>query len=339
MKRFLLLFILFCGGRICAQDEPLLKPGRIIFYNVENLFDTVKDPVKHDEEFLPNAKTKWDTKKYQVKLDHISKVIAALLDSIQPIAIGLAEVENRKVLEDLIAQPALQKFNLGIIHHDSPDERGIDVALLYNKDLIQEVFDAFLKVEFSFDTADKTRDIVYFKGYMTEQFPVYFFVNHWPSRRVANGDSEKKRITAAMVLKAKIDDIYKGEPLARIVIMGDFNDNPNDKSLEYLLSGKYKYPLNQSLVNLMKLPQSRYEFTLKYHEQKDVFDQLIVSKNLLTSDNPYFVRNSAAYIFKPLWIMYDDPKYGLVPSRTYLGTYWVGGYSDHLPVYMDICFH
>ena len=339
MKRFLFLFLLFFVGRACAQEETLLKPGRIIFYNVENLFDTVKDPVKHDEEFLPTAKSKWDTKKYQVKLEHISKVIASMLDSIQPIAIGLSEIENRRVVEDLIAQPALQKFNLGIIHHESPDERGIDVALLYNKDVIEEVFDAYLRVEFSFDTADKTRDIIYFKGYMTEQFPIYFFVNHWTSRRAENGNSEKKRITEAMLLKAKIEDIYKGEPFARIVVMGDFNDNPDNKSVEYLCSGNYKYPLSQNLVNLMKLPQSRHEFTLKYHEQNDVFDQLIVSKNLLTSENPYYVKGSAAHIFKPLWILYDNPKYGLVPSRTYLGNFWVGGYSDHLPVYMDISFH
>ena len=339
MKRFLIIPLLFLCARLCAQEESLLKPGRIIFYNVENLFDTIKDPVKHDEEFLPTAKSKWDTKKYQLKLEHISKVIAAVLDSIQPIAIGLSEVENRQVVEDFIAQPALQNFNLGIVHHESPDERGIDVALLYNKDVIEEVFDAFLKVEFAFDTADKTRDIIYFKGYMTEQFPVYFFVNHWPSRRAANGDSEKKRITAAMALKAKIEDIYRGEPFARIVVMGDLNDNPDNKSVEYLCSGKYKYPLSQNLVNLMRLPQSRHEFTLKYHDQNDVFDQLIVSKNLLSSENPYYVNNSAAHIFKPLWIMHDDAKYGLVPSRTYLGNFWVGGYSDHLPVYMDICFH
>ena len=335
----MLLLVLIFSASVYAQDEPLLKPGRIAFYNVENLFDTIKDPVKHDEDFLPKSKAKWDTKKYQLKLEHISKVIASLFDSIQPIAIGLSEVENKKVLEDLIAQPALQKFNLGIIHHESPDERGIDVALLYNKDVIEEVFDAFLKVEFTFDPDDRTRDIIYFKGYMTEQFPVYFFVNHWPSRRTANGDSEKKRITAAMVLKSKIEDIYRGEPFARIVCMGDFNDNPDDKSLEYLVSGKYKYPLSQNLVNLMRLPQSRHEFTVKYHEQNNVFDQIIVSKNLLTSDNPYYISNSAAHIYKPLWLLHEDAKYGFIPHRTYLGDFWVGGYSDHLPVYIDINFH
>ena len=276
-KAFTLLAVLLCFSAF-AQKETLLKPGRIIFYNVENLFDTVDDPETKDEEFLPKSKLQWNTEKYQNKLTNISKVLGSMLDTIQPIMIGLAEVENKKVLEDLIAQPALKKFNLGIIHHDSPDERGIDVALLYNKDVIQEVFDAFLKVEFPFDTADKTRDIVYFQGYVTEEFPLYFFVNHWPSRRKENGDSEKKRITAAMILKAKIDDIYKGDPFARIILMGDINDNPEDKSVQYLSSGKNRYPLNQDMVDLMRLLQARGEFTMRYQDQTDIFDQFIVSK-------------------------------------------------------------
>lgn len=339
MKKLLSAIFLFACLYTQAQKETLLKPGRIVFYNTENLFDTINDPETKDEDFLPASKNQWNTKKYTVKLEHISKVLGSIFDSIQPIAIGLAEVENKKVLEDLVAQPALQKYNLGIIHHDSPDERGIDVALLYNKDFIEPVFDAFLRVTYSFDSADKTRDILYFKGYMTEEFPCYFFVNHWPSRRAANGDSEKKRVTAAMVLKAKIDDIYKGEPYARIIIMGDFNDNPDNKSVTYLCSGKHKYPLNQDLVDLMQLQQQRGQFTMKYQDEPDVFDQFIVSKNLLTSGNSYYIKNSAAHIYNPSWIMYEHPKYGLVPDRTYVGNKWVGGYSDHLPIYMDINFY
>jgi predicted extracellular nuclease len=323
---------------IQLHSQPLIKPGRVIFYNTENLFDTINDPETKDEEFLPSSVNQWNTKKYQTKLEHVSKVLGAMLDSIQPIAIGLAEVENKKVLEDLIAQPALKKFNLGIIHHDSPDERGIDVALLYNKDLVQEVFDAFLKVEFTFDETDKTRDIVYFKGFMTEEFPVYFFVNHWPSRRDKElGD--KKRITAAMALKAKIDDIYKGEPFARIIVMGDFNDNPENKSLEYLCSGKRKYPAHQDLVNLMKRLRANNEFSLKYKDENDLFDELIVSKNLLQPENTYYIPDSKAHLFKPDWLLFKHPTYGLIPNRTYASGKWVGGYSDHLPIYLDIAFH
>lgn len=121
--------------------------------------------------------------------------------------------------------------------------------------------------------------------------------------------------------------------------MGDFNDNPTDKSMMYLCSGNYKYPLKQDMVNLMRLPESRHEYTLKYKGENDVFDQFIVSKNLLTSESEYFVKNSAAQIFKPRWLLYDTPQYGLEPKRTFEGFKWIGGYSDHLPVYMDICFH
>ncbi len=340
MKVYLFVcLICLCLAVSAQKEEPLLKPGRIIFYNAENLFDTIDDPETKDEEFLPQSKSNWNTEKYKLKLKHISEAIGAMLDTIQPIVIGLSEVENRRVLEDLIEQPALKKFNLGIVHHDSPDIRGIDCALLYNRDVIDEVFDAFLPVKFSWDSTLKTRDITYFKGYMSEDFPVWIFVNHWPSRRAENVEGERMRLTAAAILKAKIENVYDGEPQARIVVMGDFNDNPDDKSITSLCTGKYDYAPNETLVDLMKPMQVKHEFTLRYRDENDVFDQFIVSKNMLGSANFYYVRNSAAHIFKPSWLLFDHPKYGLIPNRTYARGRWVGGYSDHLPVYMDICFH
>jgi hypothetical protein len=248
-------------------------------------------------------------------------------------------VENKKVIEDLIAQPALKKFNFGIVHHDSPGPHGLDVAFIYNKDVLQEVFDAFLRIEFPFDSADTTRDIVYFKGFMTEEFPVYFFINHWPSNGEEKTDAEKKRITVAMKLKAKIENIYLGEPAARIIIMGDFNDNPDSKSMQYLCSGKNKYPLKQDLINLMRLIQSRGEFTCKIQERSKVFDQIIVSKNLMTSDNSYYLCKSAAHVFMPNWLLTSHPEYGLIPFGSWNNGKLTGRYSRHLPVYTDLCFH
>ncbi len=333
MKLLPVIFLLLCFSA-GAQNETLLHPGRIVFYNVENLFDTVKDPENSDEAFLPKSPNQWNTQKYQTKLSHIAQTLAAMFDSIQPIVIGLAEVENRKVVEDLIAQPELKKFSLGIEHHDSPGPHGLDVALLYNKNVIEEVFSTFLPVKFSFDSTDTTRDILYFKGFMTEEFPVYFFINHWPSNQEEKLDGEKKRITVAMELKAKIENIYLGEPAARIVIMGDFNDNPDNKSVQYLCSGKNKYPQQQDLIDLMRLIQSRGEFTSKNQDNGSVHDQIIVSKNLMTSDNLYYVCGSSAHIFKPSWLLSGE-----VPFRTYKNGKWLGGYSNHLPIYMDICFH
>ena len=339
MKLFSVVFFLFLSSFIHAQAETMLKPGRIVFYNVENFFDTINDPETQDDEFTPESKIKWNTEKYELKLNHISKVIATLFDTIQPLVVGLSEVENRQVLEDLIAQPALKKFNFGIIHHDSPDERGIDVAFLYNKDIVANVFDAFLRINYPFDSTDKTRDILYFKGFVTEDTPVYFFVNHWPSRRKANGDSEKKRLYVSKILRDKIENIYIGEPHARIIAMGDFNDNPTDSSLEYLCSGTNPHPVEEDLVDLMTPLYVKKEFTLKYRSELDLFDQFIVSKNLLNRKNSYYVRNLRAYIFNPRWLLFNSPKYGMEPNRTYAYNHWVAGYSDHLPVYIDLKFY
>ena len=319
-----------------AQKQTITKPARVIFYNVENLFDTINDPETQDEEFLPASKNQWNTKKYQVKLNHLARVLSSLLDSVQPLAIGLSEIENKAVLEDLIVQPLLKKYNLGIVHHNSPDERGIDCALLYNKDILEEVFDAKLTVNFPFETKDKTRDIVYFKGYMTEEYSIYFFINHWPSRRGEPQESKPKRMVAAKVLKDKLENLYKGEPYARVVMMGDFNDNPTDSSMTFLTEPISK---TKKFVNLMAPLYKNGEFTLRYKDQRDIFDQFVVSENLLDKKSKYYIQNYKAAIYSPNWLLYNHAKQGLIPNRTYASGRWVGGYSDHLPVYFDLIFN
>lgn len=332
-----MLSLLVSFSALHAQTESLLKPARIIFYNVENLFDTINSPDTQDEDFLPDSKNKWNSKKYQVKLNHVARVLSSMLDTIQPLAIGLSEIENRQVLEDLIVQPAMKKFNLGIIHHDSPDERGIDCALLYNKDFIEEVFDATLPVNFIYQTKDKTRDILYFKGFMSEDYSIYFFINHWPSRRGEKEESERKRMFAAKTLKAKLENLYLGEPYARVVAMGDFNDNPSDTSLHFI-TAREKSSKAPQMVNLMKPLEEKGEFSLRYQDQHDVFDQLIVSDNLVNTKNRYFIRQGEAHIYSPAWLLFNHPKYGMIPNRTYANGKWIAGYSDHLPVYMDVVF-
>jgi len=336
VKKIVVLFFLFSAIVLHAQNESLLKPGRVIFYNVENLFDTINDPETQDEEFLPSSKNEWNTKKYQVKLNHVAKVFAAMLDTIQPLVIGMTEIENKNVLEDLIAQPALKKFNFGIIHHDSPDERGIDAAILYNKDVVESIFDATLKVDLG--NGDKTRDILYFKAQMSEEFPVWFFVNHWPSRR-GGGESEEKRKIAAKVMRSKIENIFLGEPFARIIVMGDFNDNPGDASVRLLSPQPEKKSKTLAMVNLMLPLADHKEFTLKYKDESDIFDQFIVSVNLLDPRHQYYIRKTEARIFTPSWLLFKHPKFGLIPNRTYANGKWVGGYSDHLPVYFDLLFN
>lgn len=333
MKNTLFLLLFLSCGILYSQNEPLIKPGRVVFYNVENLFDTINDPTTWDEEFLPDSKREWNTKKYEVKIRHIAKVLGSLFDTIQPLIIGLSEVENEKVLQDLVAQPELQKYNLGIVHHDSPDERGIDVALLYNPQVIGEVFNAFLRIDLG---EDKTRDIVYFKAYMDEGAPLWVFVNHWSSRWGGPEKTESKRLVEEKTLKAKIDDLYLGEPDSKVIIMGDFNDNPTNESMTALTTPQKN---RLTLINLMKPLYENGNFTLKYKDEKDIFDQFIVSQNLMNPKSEYYVRHQAAYIYSPNWLLFNHPKFGYIPNRTYVGTRWVGGYSDHLPVYFDLVFH
>jgi len=335
MKKILFLSFLFSSLSLFAQkDEPLLKPSRVIFYNVENLFDTIDDPAINDAEYLPSSKIEWNTKKYKTKLNHTAKVFATMLDTIQPMVIGMSEIENIKVLQDLIVQPALKKFNFGIVHHDSPDERGIDVAFLYNKDIVESIFDATLKVDLG--GGDKTRDILYFKASVSEEMNIWFFINHWPSRRRGAEESDDKRMIASKVLKSKIDNLLQDEPFARVIVMGDFNDNPSDASLKNLSPVADKKQKVQPLVNLMLPLQGKKEFTLKYKAESDIFDQFIVSLNLLDPKNQYYIRNSSASVFKPRWILYNHKTYGLIPNRTFTNGKWVNGYSDHLPVYFDL---
>lgn len=336
MKNLFFLYLLSSGFLSYSQDQPLSKPGRVIFYNLENLFDTINDPETKDDEFLPSGKNQWNTEKYQEKLTHISVTIRAMLDTIQPFIVGLCEVENKKVLEDLVAQPALRSLNLWIIHHDSPDERGIDVAFLYKPQAMKIAFDSFLSIQFPFDSTDNTRNIHYMKVYLNEGEPVWLFVNHWPSRSGGVEQTNAKRMYAARVLKDKIDNVLLGEPFAYIVVMGDLNDNPSDSSVCVLTNdtnSKRTY-----MVNLMKPLEEENAFTLKHRNQNCVFDQFIVSENLLKNDRALYIRNSSAHIFSPSFLLYEHEKYGAIPNRGYVNGNWVGGYSDHLPVYFDIMF-
>lgn len=335
MRKLLLIPILvtcLCTGAI-AQNA---KTARIIFYNTENLFDTIDDPHTEDEEFLPGAKAQWTGERYHIKLDHIAKVLAAMLERNQPLVIGLAEVENRQVVCDLIARPALKKFDLGVIEHDSPDPRGIDVGLVYNKKLIAIQDTAFLTVRLP-DLEKGTRDIVYVKGEVGGK-AMHFFVDHWPSRRDGPAVSQVRRYAAAMVLRNKINQIEHADPHAAIVVMGDLNDNPVDSSVSFILGAQalIEHPQTLALYDLMLRPYQEGQYSLKYKSENDVFDQFIVTGSLLDGVSTPQVTTREGHIFRQDWMLFKHPKYGEMPNRTYSGPIWHGGYSDHLPVYIDV---
>ena len=275
---FLFLCVLCLSLTGCTQDA---KSGSVIFYNTENLFDTIKDPKTDDAEFTPTGKTQWTSERYHTKLEHISRVLAAIAEKDAPIAIGLSEVENKKVSEDLAAEPSLRKYDLGVIEQDSPDPRGIDVALLYSKKLLTITGTEFLVVKLP-DLDRGTRDILYVKG-TVKGAEIHFFVNHWPSRRDGKETSQARRYAAAKVLRNRVDQITAADPRARIIIMGDLNDNPTDSSVTDILGAVEPIdPLPPGkLYDLMVKPYKDHKYTLKYHDENDVFDQMIVSESLI----------------------------------------------------------
>ncbi|GAB5398595.1 MAG: endonuclease [Aureisphaera sp.] len=298
------------------------------FYNLENLFDTVDDPETLDDDFTPESEKEWNEKRYQKKLKKMGRVISDIgFEDIgyPPALMGLAEMENARVLEDLINSKFLKKKGYDFVHFDSSDERGIDTALLYRKELF-EVIDSrtyTLYLTNEFGQRDYTRDILYVKGEL-EGETVHILVNHWPSRRKGTEETQHKRIEAAKRNREIVEEIYTENPDARIIIMGDFNDDPHSESMKTLVTG--------DLYNPMEVLLTKYEGTLKHRENWHLFDQIIISHNFLKGhENPFRFRKAS--IYNPEDIKEYKGKYKGLPFRTYAGKKYLGGYSDHFPVY------
>jgi predicted extracellular nuclease len=335
----LLVFLLLISQCSVAQSDFYLKDNffTIVSYNVENLFDTIDDPNKFDNEFLPDSASNWNSDKYWKKINDLSMVISSVNKYELPELVGLVEIENETVLKDLIKNKFLQAADYSFAHHDSPDERGIDVALLYRKDEFKYISDEIIPVNFAFEPETKTRDILYVKGKIGAGEILHVFVNHWSSRRDGQDLSEPKRIYTAKLLRAKVDSIQKSDKKAKIVIMGDFNDEPTNKSLsETLLATNKSHPKdNRELYNLMFDKHLLGIGTYNYRGNWNMLDNLIVSQALFNSPGKYEVSKDGGQIFHARWMMFDNVKTGdFTPNRTYSGTKYYGGVSDHFPVYM-----
>ena len=312
---------------------------RIMFYNVENLFDTINEPLKNDEDFLPNGNNRWNSFRFYNKLKNTYKVITAVGGWETPEIIGFCEIENRYVLEQLIKRTPLKSSNYEIVHYDSPDDRGIDVGLIYRPDKFNPIEQEPLNVSLENDTSFKTRDILYVKGIVFNKDTLHLFVNHWPSRRGGETDSEPKRIEAAKTARKKIDEILKVNTNANILLMGDFNDYPDNRSLNEILSAQEDIAIAQKndLINLMFEKLKNHEGSHKYQSHWGCLDQIIVSPLMLQSNNTLQVKNNKAFIYRNDFLLKEDTRWlGKKPFRTYEGFKYNGGFSDHLPVYVDI---
>jgi len=315
-----------------SGKKSLRREYTVVSYNVENLFDTVDDPKIPDEEFLPESVKKWDIEKYQKKLNDIAQVISEVNLKEMPEVVGLVEIENQQVLEDLVKTGKLGG-QYAIIHEESPDYRGIDAALIYRKDAFQEISHEVLPVNFPDDPEFKTRDILHVTGKMRNKI-VHLFVNHWPSRIGGDDKTEPKRVLAASVLKKKVDEIFASDPKARIIIMGDMNDEPASKSLKETL-GADSPNSGAPLVNLMMPDDMAGKGTYFYSGNWNMLDNLVVSEAVLKG-NRMQVEGQKGNIYSSDWMIFTNKTGDKTPNRSYVGDKYVGGVSDHFPVYFKL---
>lgn len=321
-----ILLIVVMAGQAQEKKKGLYS---VAFYNLENLFDTIHDEGKNDYEYLPDAKKQWNTEKYTSKLKNLSKVISELSrDKVPegPAVIGVAEAENRRVLDDLVKQPALAPMGYEIVHYEGPDKRGIDCALLYDpKQFAVTSSKLVLSQPFEGDTIHKTRGFLIVSGKLANE-PVCFIVNHWPSR----GAADPVRVHSARQVRALVDSLQHDNKKLKLIVMGDMNDDPMDNSMKTLGAKKYKKEVKKAdFYNpWWETLEDKGVGTLLYRGKWNLFDQIVLSSKLLKKKGLKYDHNE---VFIREYLFQQDGKYKGSPLRTHGGKLWLNGYSDHLP--------
>ncbi|MBS3771874.1 MAG: endonuclease [Bacteroidales bacterium] len=337
----------FCLSSLFAQeqassfDPEKSRTLRVMFYNVENAFDTVNAPTAGDDEFTPGGIRRWNWYKYRNKIDKMYKVIVAAGGWEPPGLVGFCEVESRKILEDLVHHTPFSKYQYKIIHNESPDFRGIDVAAIYREDKFQPAGFRYISVPLA-KQFESTRDILYIKGIVPSSDTLHIFFNHWPSRWQGALHSRPKRIKAAQILRYHIDSLLRKNPEAFMVVAGDFNDTPESVSLvKYLKAENAQNSIkSDKLYNLSRHWEKLSYGSYKYQGVWEIFDQFIVSGNLLTPNSGLHTSPQNAHIMLTPFLVTEDEKYtGTKPFRTYSGYRYIGGFSDHLPIILDLHQH
>lgn len=348
MKKILLLsatcLILLFTYSACKNHQKQAKSSkselfRVMFYNVENLYDTVDDPNIDDQEFLPTSESNWTNERLDAKLKNLAQVIQAVGAQKQlPDVIGMAEIENRNVLDFLLTKTDLSKLGYSIAHFDSPDKRGIDVALLYRSSRFKPLKITKYPVIFPGDMDKPTRDILYVKGELPNKTTLSILVNHWPSRSGGQKETEPKRILAAQTAKRVCDSIAFNERNANILLMGDLNDYPSDKSLTETLSAQNDTSNTSSaLYNLMGWQKGENVGSHPYKGEWGFLDQIIVSSSVIKGEKGLKTYFNQAQAFRPDFLIEKNEKYNnWQTKRTYGGKNYLGGYSDHLPVFVNL---
>ncbi len=331
-KFFITIAWLLVVGALSAQNSGK-HYDRIAFYNVENFFDILPDTVLDYNQYTPNGDHHWNLKRYNTKRNHIYKVIAALGGWQGVTIMGFAEIENRSILEDLVKNTPLKQMHYQIVHFESHDHRGIDVGIIYNPNRFTVLHAHKIPIVDTTDPSFHTRDILYIKG-LIDGDTLHLFVNHWPSRYGGMMQTIPKRKLVAHILKRVVDSVSGINTQANILVMGDFNDNPDDESLQILEKGDK----NHALIPLpWNMQYHLATGSLKHLTEWDVFDQMLVSESLKKRENSLGIQSNNYTIFDARFLLEKDEKnQGYTTNRTYRGFVYHGGFSDHLPVYLDI---
>lgn len=307
----------------------------IAFYNLENLFDTKNDPYALDDDFTPTGFKKWKEKRYRSKLGKLGRAISSIGEqegSYPPVLLGIAEVENGQVIQKLLGGKHLKNIPYDFVHFDSPDERGIDTALIYNKDHFKVIKSETLAliIENENGERDFTRDILYVNGSLNGE-EIHVFVNHWPSRRDGADETKHKRIKAAETILEKLNSLNHDPASINVLVMGDFNDDPNSESIQKLMNSNL-------FINPMQKLLSPVSGSANYKGKWSLFDQIILSHSFLNHEKDTHSFKKAA-VYAPQFLKEWKGKYKGNPFRTFAGKKYIGGYSDHFPVYIIMRFN
>ncbi|MDR1737572.1 MAG: endonuclease [Candidatus Symbiothrix sp.] len=324
-KLLLLLLLSLCGLNLSAQDI-----FRVMFYNVENLFHPSDESGKDDEEFTPEGLRRWNNYRYYRKLNNIAKVITAVGEWETPALVGLCEIENEQTIEDLTAHSLLRQRQYRYVLTESPDARGIDVALLYQRDRFRLIAQESIRIKFPKNPQKRTRDLLHVSGQVISGDTVDVFVCHFPSRRGGQAASEPDRLQVAKTLRAATDSLLRIRSHANIVMMGDFNDEPTDRSMLQLTADRKFYNL------FAPIAATAASGSYRFQGEWNFIDQIFVSSRLLDRQNNFHVIAETAQIFQADFLLTNDASYGgKRPFKTFNGVRYEGGYSDHLPVFVD----
>mgnify|MGYP002690064947 CR=1 FL=1 len=319
----LALFVLMAYGQ-----EKKFALYSVAFYNMENLFDTIHDEGKNDYEYLPNGTNQWNTMKYKAKLKNMSEILSLLSTDklpMGPAIIGVSEIENYRVLEDILKQPALADRGYQYVHYEGEDQRGVDCAFFYNPKLFELTNSKLVPYVYINDTIHKTRGFLIASGNIAGE-KMHFIVNHWPSRAAASPARER----AGEQVRAIKDSLLREDSAAKIVIMGDMNDDPMDNSMLTLGAKKYRKEVGKGdfFNPWWETLEDKGVGTLLYRGKWNLFDQIVLSSALLKKKGLKYDHNE---VFIREYLFQQDGKYKGSPLRTHGGKLWLNGYSDHLP--------